>query len=219
MSVPVRHESFEFFPTNLREPDGAPRLAHTDGIGLVAGTRVATPSGYVAAERLSVGDRVLTQDGAHAKLVWVGLTCLPGKGAFAPVCIETGSMDNMRPLRLGRGHLVRVTGWQAELLFDAEAVFTSAGSLVDGASVTIDESAETVTYIHLMLEHHGVILAENVACETLRPGPEANLMLAALAEEAEYFEHVPLPMIAHAGSCMAALPVLSHEEARLLKAA
>ncbi|MDG3040541.1 Hint domain-containing protein [Roseicyclus marinus] len=219
MSVPMRHESFGF-PASLAGDDtGLSGRAKAEGIGLVAGTRVATPGGYVAVERLAVGDRVLTQDGHQASLVWVGLSCMPGKGAFAPVRIETGAMDNMRPVRLGQGHLLRVAGWQAELLFEAEAVFATARSLVDGARVTIDDSAESVIYIHLMLEHHGIILAENLACETLRPGPDAALMLAALAAEAEYFEHAPLPISGQIEGCMSALPVLSGDEARVLKVA
>lgn len=219
MSVPMRRESFGI-PASLAGDETAPSCrAKAEGIGLVAGTRVATPRGYVAVERLAAGDWVLTHDGRHATLVWVGLTCLSGNGAFAPVRIETGAMDNMRTVRLGQGHLLRVAGWQAELLFEEEAVLATARSLVDDVQVTIDDSMDSVTYIHLMLEDHGVILAENLACETLRPGPDTALMLAALAAEAEYFEHAPLPISGQIEGCLSALPVLSCEEARVLKVA
>ena len=54
-------------------------LAHRGAmIGFVAGTRIATPMGYVAVERLSSGDLVLTADGRHARLTSVALHHVEG---------------------------------------------------------------------------------------------------------------------------------------------
>jgi hypothetical protein len=219
MSAAIRHDFLTTPDMGVQETSTGPGQAGLEATGFVAGTRIATPMGYVAAERLRAGDSVLTADGRHATILWTGESRMPGRGAFAPILIETGVMDNIRPLRVGQGHLVRFEGWQAELLFDAGAVLASARSFVDGAGIRIDDSAETVTYIHLMLERHEIILAENVACETLRPGADIALRLAALATCAKAFAHPALPMVDAPLPSEAALPVLSEREERLLRVA
>lgn len=221
MSAPMRHEDFDQLHTPVSGLSDGPRRATAEGIGLVAGTRVATPMGYVAVERLKAGDRVLTSDGRHAILIWTGLTRVPCEGALAPVRIDTGVMDNIRPLRLGQGHRLRLAGWQAELLFDAEAVLASARTFVNGLDITIDDSAETVTYIHLMFERHEIILAENVACETLQPGPETLRQFEELSLHADLVQNMPIPGASgDAGpAARAALPVLTSAEERVLRAA
>lgn len=139
-------------------------------MGFLAGTRLATPLGYVAVERLTAGDFLLTADGRHARLRWIGMQRVEARAAHAPVVFQTGVMDNMRPLCVGQGHRLIVSGWRAELLFDAASVQASAKGFVNGADVRIEEG-ETVTYCHLLFDRHEVVLAENVPCETLLPGP------------------------------------------------
>lgn len=168
-------------------------------IGLVAGTRVATPMGYVAVERLGAGDRVLTADGGIASLVRVEITEVAALGAQAPVCIGTGVMDNMRPVRLAQHHRIRVAGWRADVQFDAETVLATAASFVNGTDIVIETSEAPVRYVHLMLDRHAVILAENIACEAW---PDS------LADQG-------LPEAWHG----AALPILSPAEDRVLQAA
>ena len=141
--------------------------AWTDAIGFAHGTRIATPMGYVAVERLGVGDRVLTADGRHAGLVWVGQTEVPGQGDFAPVCFAVGAVQNMRPLRVAPGHRVQIAPGRPDASLTDQAGLVPAQSLVNGTSIVIDRGARTVLYSHLMLATPQVILAENVACETL----------------------------------------------------
>ncbi|NKX44418.1 Hint domain-containing protein [Roseicyclus persicicus] len=175
MSAPIFRVGFEgSSPADLApDVDGVTVLPVRGlGIGFVAGVRIATPMGYVAVERLAAGDAVLTADGRHARLAWVGSSCVAGRGAHAPVRFETGTLDNIRPLRLGQGHRLRVTGLRADLLFDASAVFGLARSFVNGEDVVVEPPAETVTYVHLMCARREVVLAENVPCETLPPGPD-----------------------------------------------
>ena len=190
MSAPMRHEDFDDLSDTLSRLTSRPGLQKAEGIGFVAGTRVATPMGYVAVERLKAGDRVLTADGRHASLIWVGLTRVPCSGAFAPVRIDTGVMDNIRPLRLGQGHRLRVSGWQAELLFDAEAVLASAKTFVNGIDIVIDDSSEMVTYIHLMFDRHEVVLADGTWTESFQPGDQT-LGGMGNAQRAEIFELFP----------------------------
>lgn len=197
MSAPIFHEDFahctSVFTDSTGEDGAGSGLADTYAVGFAAGTRIATPMGYVAAERLSAGDRLLTADGRHAGLCWVGFTRVFASGPNAPVRFETGVMDNIRPLRIGQGHRVRVSGWRAELLFDADSVLATARSFVNEIDIIIDESIEEITYVHLMFERHEVVLAENVACETLRVGPDGLNRLVSMEKGALDVHHPQLP--------------------------
>jgi hypothetical protein len=223
MSAPINPDAFDsFMPTSLLRGSGERRVSGRDSqwIGFVAGTRVATPMGYVAVELLSAGDLVLTADGRHARLVWVGTTVAEMTAETAPVRFEIGTMDNMRPLRLGQGHRIRVSGWRAELLFDADAVLATAGSFVNGSDVTLETSSDAVTFVHLMFDRHEIVLAENVPCETLAPDPE---VLDRLDDMTRRAAHHALAQTVGAGAAKgvdhAALPLVSEAEARVLLAA
>lgn len=183
MSAPILPDAFDSsLPASLlaaaRRTEGGVEANET--IGFVAGIRVATPAGYVAAERLSAGDLVLTADGRHARLSWVGLSRIDVTADTAPVRFAARSMENLRPLRLGQGHRLRVAGWRAEILFEADAVLATAKSFVNGTDVTIEEPDSPVTFVQLMFDRHEIVLAENVPCETLRPGPEGLAQLDAM---------------------------------------
>jgi hypothetical protein len=132
-------------------------------------------------------------------LVRVEITEVAALGAQAPVCIGTGVMDNMRPVRLAQHHRIRVAGWRAQVYFDAEAVLVTAASFVNGTDIVIETSAAPVRYVHLLLDRHAVILAENIACEAWpdRLGDQG------------------LPETWHG----VALPILSPAEERVLQAA
>jgi len=168
--------------------------------------------GYVAVELLSAGDRVLTADGRHARLTWIGRSTVIAKGVHAPVRIATGVMDNIRPLRLGQGHRVRVSGWQAELLFESEAVLATAKSFVDGVDIKVEDTEASVTYVSLMFDRHEVVLAENVACETLPPGPDG------IRRHEEMLRDGPVVDGAQSSDA-AVLPIFSASEELLLRVA
>ena len=222
MSAPILPDAFDtYMPASLlratRRDDL--RTDASETIGFVAGIRVATSLGYVAVERLSAGDTLLTADGRHARLTWVGLSRIGVTPDTAPVRFEIGTMENMRPLRLGPGHRVRVSGWRAELLFDADAVLATARSFVNGTDVTIEEPVGPVTFVHLLFDRHEIVLAENVPCETLRPGPEGLEQLDVMGCRAALEACLKLaePSLGTKAE-QAAILVLSDAEARVLLA-
>lgn len=216
MSAPILPAAFAEFSPASSASNGVPLSSGGEMIGFVAGTRIATPMGYVAAERLAEGDLVLTADGRHARISWVGVTQVEDvTAATAPVCFAVGTLDNMRPLRVGQGHRLRIAGWRAELMFDAEAVLAPATAFVDGINVVIEEQTGPLTYVNLMFDGHEIILAENVACETICP-EEHDLDRVSPMQDAIAAE---LKGGCAKGSNVTSLPVVSWSEARVLLAA
>jgi hypothetical protein len=137
----------------------------------VAGTRIATPGGEVAVERLQPGDLVLTLDHGAQPLRWIGARTVPAAGDFAPVRIRAGSFGRHRGLMLSPQHRVLVRDEAAELLFGEAEVLVAARDLVDGWSVTRVEGGE-VTYVHLLFDRHEVVWSEGLATESFLPGPQ-----------------------------------------------
>jgi hypothetical protein len=126
-----------------------------------AGTRIATPSGERDVEDLRVGDHVMTPSGAR-RVKWLGhrrFDCRrhPKPADVWPVRISAGAFGPGLPARelfLSPDHAVF-----------AEGVLIPIKYLINGASI-VQEPRETVTYWHVELERHDVILAEGLPCES-----------------------------------------------------
>ena len=129
----------------------------------MAGTRIATPEGEVAVERLAIGDEVLTLFQGRQRVRWIGIShydgrFLRGNHLMLPVCIKAGALGDgvpARDLRVSPGHGVLAAGGLAP-----------AWRLVNGVSVTQAESVEGVSYYHLELAAHDVVFAENCPAES-----------------------------------------------------
>ena len=123
-----------------------------------AGTRIETDAGLCAVEHLAVGDLVVTHDGVMRPIRWIGSRYLVAPGAeHRPVRIRAGSMGRGLPfsdLLLSPDHAIF-----------AQGVLIPSRALVDGENVA-SLVVPNVTYFHVELETHDVILAEGLACET-----------------------------------------------------
>jgi len=128
-----------------------------------AGTRIATEHGGIAVEHLRVGDtvRALIADGGEP-IVWIGrshVDCArhPRPTQVWPVRIATGAFGPGRPhagLFLSPDHAVYV----GEVLIPVK-------HLINGSSITQVPVAR-VTYYHLELPAHDVVLAEGLPTES-----------------------------------------------------
>ncbi len=127
------------------------------------GTRIRTARGEVPVEVLRVGDVVATGIGGDwAPVKWIGhrtVNCAvhPRPQDVMPVRIVRGAFAPDVPNRdlvLSPDHSVYVDG-----------VLVPARYLVNGATV-LQEPVAGVTYWHVELERHDVILAEGMACES-----------------------------------------------------
>jgi hypothetical protein len=126
------------------------------------GTSILTPAGARAVETLVAGEMVLTASGRLAPVRWVGhrrtdLRRHPRPHDVMPVRVRAGAFGRSLPsqdLVLSPDHAVFVDG-----------TLVPVRHLVNGASI-VQETREAITYWHVELDRHDVVLAEGLACET-----------------------------------------------------
>ncbi|HMK90154.1 MAG TPA: Hint domain-containing protein [Methylocystis sp.] len=120
----------------------------------------------VAVETLAVGDAVVTSSGCARQIRWIGhrrvIDCRRStrRHEVMPICILAHAFGPDAPKRdlwvsPGHGICVDVVG---EVLIPAHALVNNATI----AQIDVDE----VTYWHLELESHDILLAENLAVES-----------------------------------------------------
>ncbi len=127
-----------------------------------AGTRIATERGEVGVEDLRVGDRVRLADGGSAPVTWLGhrsVDCRrhPRPEDVWPVRVAAHAFGLGRPQRdvlLSPDHAVFVDG-----------VLIPVRYLLNDATVR-QEAVDAVTYWHVELPAHGVLLAEGLPAES-----------------------------------------------------
>ncbi len=129
------------------------------------GTLIRTARGDVATEQLVVGDLVVTASGEHRPIRWIGSRLThPRRHArpneAQPIRISAHAFGENRPardLRVSPGHslCVDVVG----------EVLIPAGVLVNGTTIT-REDVDHVTYWHVELDSHDILLAENMPAES-----------------------------------------------------
>ena len=126
-----------------------------------AGTRIATPDGDVPVEQLCPGDAVRTGAGVE-RLCWVGRSTRDAAAApeLRPVRLAAGCLAPGVPARdlwLSPEHAVLLGG-----------VLVRAVALLDRPGVA-RVPAGRITYHHLGLARHGLVLAEGAWAETFLP--------------------------------------------------
>jgi V8-like Glu-specific endopeptidase len=127
-----------------------------------AGTRIATISGEVAVEQLRVGDQVQLAGGGTAPVVWLGhrrVDCRrhPRPHDVHPVRIAAHAFGLSRPRRemwLSPDHSVFI-----------DDVLIPVRYLLNGVTLRQEAAAE-VTYWHIELPAHEIVLAEGLPAES-----------------------------------------------------
>jgi hypothetical protein len=127
------------------------------------GTRILTDHGATAVEDLHIGDRVVTLSGAARPIRWIGHRHLdlmrhPAPERVQPIRIRADAVAGAVPCRD-----LRVSPDHAVLL---DGVLVPARLLVNGASIERDIQCDNVTYYHVELETHDILLAEALPAES-----------------------------------------------------
>ena len=160
-------DSYLFFdhlhPTETGEAAVAALALADLGIACFAeGTRVATARGEVAVEALHVGDRALLAEGGAAEVAWLGHRRV--------ACARHARPRDVWPVRIaahafGLGRPARTLFLSPDHAVFAEGVLIPVRYLLNGATVR-QEAHAAVTYWHVELPSHGVLLAEGLPAES-----------------------------------------------------
>jgi hypothetical protein len=127
------------------------------------GTCLLTPSGYVRVEVLKPGDPIVTSAGDIRAVRWVGLRTLDiathtRPDAVRPIRILPGAFaPNVpaRPVRLSPDHALFLRGRLVPVKL-----------LVNGATILREYACQAVTYHHVELDRHDILLADNLPVES-----------------------------------------------------
>jgi hypothetical protein len=146
--------------SNVRQSQVAPRLC-----GVAAGTRFLTPDGYQPVETLSPGDFVqvvLRGAATFERITWMGrrdVLLTPRQQADFPVQFKPHALADNCPARdvwLAQEHAVYIDG-KLYLVRD----------LINGGSIAVDRRRRSAAYWGVQLARHNIVLADNLAVETL----------------------------------------------------
>ena len=117
----------------------------------------------VTVESLVIGDLIVTAAGTHRPIRWIGNRSYIGRfantnPAVLPVCVKAGALADGIPSRdlwVSPDHALFLDG-----------VLIPAESLVNGATIVKADAVESVTYWHIELDSHDVLLAEGAPAES-----------------------------------------------------
>ena len=153
-------------PYDIEEAPAFPQRRSQSIPCFTRGTAILTPRGPVPVETLAEGDAVLTvrENGpSERRVVWVGQRSFgtmapPLPELLRPVLIRAGAFGPgvpERDLRLSPDHAV----FAGNHLIEAKY-------LINDTTVLRDVTCRTVTYHHIALDAHDILLAENLPAES-----------------------------------------------------
>ncbi len=128
-----------------------------------AGTHILTDRGEVPVEALGIGDRMVTHDAGIQPIKWIGRRhCTRAQIARNP---------DLGPVRICKGALSPNVPHRDLLVSSDHALYLGnvliqARLLVNGATVSRELPQRPITYYHIELASHAIVLAEGLAAET-----------------------------------------------------
>lgn len=151
-----------------------------------AGTMIGLGDGSeIAVEKLEAGDRVATVDRGVQTIRWAGQRALSVPTMLRyprlrPVVIPAGALGPgvpERDLHVSPQHRILLRSRIARRMFDADEVLVAAKHLVGVNGIRTDHATWKVTYVHLLLDRHEILLANGAPCESLFLGPQSERSL------------------------------------------
>lgn len=199
-------------------------LTHAEGVVcFTPETWIDTPGGARQIGHLVAGDKVMTLDGGVQEIVWTGrrrlsLRELVHDPDLAPVRIRQGAFPAWRQdgdLLVSPDHRMlvrgRTEGGESEVL-------VAARDLVDDVGILREVRCSPVTYVHLLLEQHHILLANGFETESFHPGA-ARLDAIPAEDRARLLDVLPGLRRSSEVYGPTARPVIGMAEARLMTAA
>ncbi|MBW4983853.1 Hint domain-containing protein [Mameliella sp. CS4] len=148
--------------------DGAlQRYAQVACVSFTAGTMITLANGAQrAVEDLQVGDRILTRDDGPQPIRWIGQQTVRAVGAFAPICIREGVLNNTRDLLVSPDHRLFIYQRRDHLGAGRSELLVRARHLVNGDTVARRKGG-FVDYYQMLFDTHQIIYAEGIAAESM----------------------------------------------------
>lgn len=143
------------------------RLAEVACVSFTRGTRITMANGkQVPIEELSPGDKVLTRDNGAREIRWIGQQTMRATGAFAPIVIKKGALNNADDLTVSPNHRIFIYQRNDTLKAGRAEVLVKARLLVNGVNV-VQSQGGFVDYFQLLFDSHEIIYAEGIAAESM----------------------------------------------------
>jgi serralysin len=160
------------------------------------GTRIATPQGPRAVETLAIGDLVATAGGPARAVRWIGRRHYSARTVAAnpqllPVRVRAGALSDGVPSRdlvLSPQHAVLVQAGA-----DIGTMLVPVAALVNGHSIRQETEAGAVAYLHVELDRHALLLAEDAPVESFADEDSRALFDNAAEFRRLYPDAAPIP--------------------------
>jgi hypothetical protein len=151
------------------------------------GTMIMTRKGEIAVEDLCIGDDVLTVDNGFCPIRWIGSRKLSARQLqlsphLRPIRIEIGALGNglpLRPLEVSPQHRCLIRSEVAQRMVGEREVLAAAKHLLAAEGISVVESDAPVTYFHLLLDSHELLISNGAATESFFAGPVAMASMSA----------------------------------------
>lgn len=158
------------------------------GAALGSGSFVLTPSGPVRADRLTVGDGVITADHGAQPVRWMRAQTMPGFGSLTPVRLRAPYFGACADLVVAPNTHVLMRGAEVEYLFGEDEVLVQARLLTGGGLAMPETRRPLVGFVALGFERQEVIFVDGCGVGTVPIEPTARLARRVL----QGYEVVPL---------------------------
>lgn len=157
----------EYQLVGIDRSDAARKLAHVACVSFSRGTHITMGSGRQRPiEELQPGDAVLTRDDGVQQVRWIGHNTQRAVGAFAPIRIAAGTLNNARDLIVSPDHRLFIYQRTDRLGAGRAELLVKARHLVNGRNVTVQQGG-FVDYFQLLFDTHQIIYAEGIAAESM----------------------------------------------------
>lgn len=143
------------------------RFATSACVSFAAGTRITLSTGaQMPVEELTAGDKVLTRDDGPQPIRWIGHRTIRAAGAFAPILIKAGVLNNADDLTVSPDQGLFIYQRADKLGAGRSEVLVRARHLVNGTSV-VRKTGGFVDYYQMLFDSHHIIFAEGIAAESM----------------------------------------------------
>jgi len=158
------------------------------GLGILAGTRVATPAGFRAVETLRTGDRVLTFGNRMQPLEWIErriVWCGRNAEEIAwPLLAPAGALGNREDMFLMPAQSIVVDCELAEQVFGSPYVLIPATALVGHFGITRQRPETAIEVVRFGFAQDEVVFANSGAM--FHCGPRGDFAGDPVAEDGNF---------------------------------